>query len=278
MDKSKGGAAGFLAINSNTDPAVQQPCNLSAGFTYLADATNSSTYQFTNKTVADSAVQYVWYFGDGDSSITKHSAHTFTRSGQYNISLKAIRNANCQSLLTQLINVSVPVIPPPCNLLVQISSKIDSLFPREVMFASIVNRTDIRYLWDFGDSHTDTTANPQHVYNSVGTYQVCLKVSGSASCSRDICQTVQINNSIEKLAVVPNPVSNRASLVLNASEKGMFTIRIFDSHGNVVLQSSFNAVAGSNSIALDMSMLKSGLYILRTENRTQNEMTRFLKL
>jgi len=39
----------------------------------------------------------------------------------------------------------------------------------------------VAWSWDFGDSTTDTSQNPSHTYNEVGTYTVVLTVNSSGA-------------------------------------------------------------------------------------------------
>ena len=47
------------------------------------------------------------------------------------------------------------------------------------------------WLWDFGDGNTNTMQNPQHIYASFGTYNVCLTATNSAG-SNTVCQDVAV--------------------------------------------------------------------------------------
>ncbi len=53
------------------------------------------------------------------------------------------------------------------------------------------NGTANSYYWDFGDGDTSTYMNPIHVYDSMGTYTVCLSVTNDCGQETD-CQEVSI--------------------------------------------------------------------------------------
>lgn len=64
-----------------------------------------------------------------------------------------------------------------------------------VSFQSVINSppgTQGFYTWDFGDSNGSSQANPTHVYNSPGTYIVCLQYQ-DPFCVSSICYPVQVN-------------------------------------------------------------------------------------
>ncbi len=49
-------------------------------------------------------------------------------------------------------------------------------------------------LWEFGDGTTSTENNPEHTYDSAGTYQVCLSISSEEDCHDQSCHTITIMN------------------------------------------------------------------------------------
>ena len=53
----------------------------------------------------------------------------------------------------------------------------------------------VYWFWDFGDNTTSTDQNPLHVYNTAGTYGVCLTiVNADQSCQQTYCDTVTVGN------------------------------------------------------------------------------------
>ena len=48
------------------------------------------------------------------------------------------------------------------------------------------------YHWDFGDGHTSSLAMPDHTFDSAGTYQICLIVSGVNNCHDTVCKSLTI--------------------------------------------------------------------------------------
>lgn len=47
---------------------------------------------------------------------------------------------------------------------------------------SLPSSTGVTYLWNFGDSTTSTSANPNHTYTDLGYYQVILKATSAQGC------------------------------------------------------------------------------------------------
>ncbi|MBK8620620.1 MAG: T9SS type A sorting domain-containing protein [Saprospiraceae bacterium] len=75
-----------------------------------------------------------------------------------------------------------------------------------VQFSNLSTNAD-KYLWDFGDGNSSTSAEPIHVFRNEGQYNVCLKVTKN-ECLEDVyCETITIASSlpttIESFMVMP---------------------------------------------------------------------------
>lgn len=115
---------------------------------------------------------YVWYFGDGVNSTTRGPTHAYQHGGDFSPILEVIfsNGTRYKRYKKDLIKVfKVKIIPSESSgdapLSVQFST--DPSLPYGV---SIKN-----YEWDFGDESPHVTdANPTHVFNIAGTYDVSL--------------------------------------------------------------------------------------------------------
>jgi hypothetical protein len=146
------------------------------------------------------------------------------------------------------------------------------------------------YLWEFGDSLTDTLANPLHIYRQRGIYNVSLTVRdtcnqvmqytkkgwveiGSISVSRPITQ----NQSSKQLEVFPNPASDYIRLrwrASNADYSNNNPVNRPDLHIDKVAcwnangqQVNLPVLSGENPSnqdlgVYDVSHLANGLYLL----------------
>jgi PKD repeat protein len=58
---------------------------------------------------------------------------------------------------------------------------------------SIENGQSIQsYLWNFGDGHTSTEAEPSHVYENTGKYSVTLEILKSDNSTENISKEIEI--------------------------------------------------------------------------------------
>ena len=100
------------------------------------------------------------------------------------------------------------------------------------------------YSWDFGDGTSDTAANPVHIYNTTGVYNVTL-ITGNGVCPNDtITQQITVvvigieeNGALSLLPVYPNPAQDFISTSMVNHESSV-RILIQDAVGRMMLQTS----------------------------------------
>ena len=151
------------------------PCILPVPrYTYLV---NNTVATFADSSTG--ATSYHWNFGDGTFSDEKNPVHTFT-NGVFNVCQVVSNGCGSDSTCK---SVQINCTPP-------VSRFFSSYGYPEAQFTdSSVTGWLISRRWDFGDNTTSTDLNPLHVYNSPGTYQVCLTVTDS--CGTDThCENI----------------------------------------------------------------------------------------
>ena len=123
-----------------------------------------------NNLVTPGPWDYLYHFGDGNSSTDPEPVHTYSDPGTYKIT-QIVSRGYCVDSMSQsvTINPSPPVagfmLPETgCNPL-QIQLTNTSLYATS-------------YLWDFGDGGTSTKKDPEYVYVQSGTYVIRLMVFG----------------------------------------------------------------------------------------------------
>jgi PKD repeat protein len=111
------------------------------------------------------AKQYVWDFGDGQTSTEENPEHTYTEKKVYTVKLTALDNNAAENVFESDLPVGFPVAG----------------FDYSVLRATgtFANTSDnaTGYLWDFGDDTTSTEENPVHLYSRKGNYVVKLKAT-----------------------------------------------------------------------------------------------------
>lgn len=152
--------------------------NVSANFTSdVTQVCQGEPVTFQN-TSTGGVTDFVWNFGDGDTSSLANPVHTYDSAGTYSIQLQALNSDGCGDTVT--VNNLITVTPLP-----EANFTVDKLIDCQV--PATFNFTDqsagaVTWLWDFGDSTTSTAPNPSHTYTAFGEYQVSLTITNANGC------------------------------------------------------------------------------------------------
>ena len=130
--------------------------------------------------VSGTITSWQWDFGDGSSSTLQNPTHTYTSSGNYNVSLRVGNSTGCFKTFTRLqyIQINSGVQADFTNNLA-----VSCTAPATINFTNLSGGTGtLTYNWNFGDGNTSTLANPIHTYLSAGNYTVTLIAINSMGC------------------------------------------------------------------------------------------------
>ena len=146
---------------------------------------------FFNNTIGSSNLNFVWDFGDGNSSIAAAPCHFYSSNGIYNVTLTASDISGCVSTLID--TASVVVSMPTASFIADTTHS--TCPPLAVQFSNFSTNIDsaTTYLWNFGDGNTSSLQNPIHTYNIAGTYDVSLIATDANGCSDIILFTNYIS-------------------------------------------------------------------------------------
>jgi gliding motility-associated-like protein len=141
----------------------------------MIDVSDTSNNQTTN---------WLWNFGDGNSSADPSPQHTYQHAGTYVITLQTTNDNGCKAVDTIMVEAfPLPVAAftggPGCE-------------GAPVSFqnqSTIATGVIAYYNWNFGDSTTSNTINPVHTFNTAGTYSVSLVAMSDQGCT-DTAQAV----------------------------------------------------------------------------------------
>jgi PKD repeat protein len=128
-----------------------------------------------------SLTKWQWDFGDGNFTESQNPAHTYTSSGDFNVSLKATNSNGCVTSKTvpAYIHINTGVKADFTN-----STSTSCSAPVTINFTNRSSGSGtLTYKWNFGDGSTSTSANPSHTYSTSGSYTVTLTATNSTGCS-----------------------------------------------------------------------------------------------
>lgn len=158
------------------------------------------TVNFQNNTT--SGVSYLWNFGDGNTSTLIAPSHTYTSNGSYNVQLIATGANGCKDTL--LIPNFVTVQPPSVTYTAPAGGCRNFTFSPVLTVNSVEPVTT--YAWNFGDGNTANTANPTHVYTTIGTFTVTITITTTSGCTATYTSTVSVGEPIA-IDFVANPTT-----------------------------------------------------------------------
>ncbi|MCP4634524.1 MAG: PKD domain-containing protein, partial [candidate division Zixibacteria bacterium] len=121
------------------------------------------------------ATDYLWDFGDGETSTDANPIYAYTTQGMFDVSLQVTLNldgCNQSDEVTYLEYIIVNDLEAEFTSDVTIGT-----YPTSVQFTDQSAGFPDSWLWDFGDDVTSTSQNPQHTYIEAGDYDVSLTVT-----------------------------------------------------------------------------------------------------
>jgi gliding motility-associated-like protein len=129
--------------------------------------------------------QWLWYFGDGNTSTLQNPNHIYEDTGRFTVTLVAFNNGCPDSI--KFFNY-VHVLPPIAKF-----SALGDCSNRLLFNFTDLSIGALTWFWDFGDGATSNAQNPNHTYATLGVYTVKLTVT-NGTCSHFVTQLVNAIN------------------------------------------------------------------------------------
>jgi len=241
--------------------------------TFTADLTNGCaplTVQLTNTTPG--ATNCIWNISDGSMYTGCGSiSTTLTQAGCYDVTLTT-SVGGCTSTVTLADLICVDANP-------QASFIISNGELSELnMLAEFINTSvgASTYLWDFGDSTTSTTENPQHDYtgNPIANYTVMLIATSDLGCVDTAYHTIQLTE--ELIFYVPNAFTPDGDEYNNLFKPVFysgfdpydFSLLIFNRWGEIIFESNDATIGWDGTYGANDSnngIAQNGTYIWKLE-------------
>lgn len=114
--------------------------------------------------------EWLWDFGDGDTSTDQNPIHEYQDPGTYTVELN-VSNLEGVDDEVKVDYVTVGETPPGTEFVADV---LTGGVPLEVHFTDLSTLDPFEWLWDFGDGTTSTEQNPTHTYYVEGDYTVSL--------------------------------------------------------------------------------------------------------
>ncbi|MEO6819027.1 MAG: PKD domain-containing protein [Ginsengibacter sp.] len=222
-----------LSLDFDASPAIACKAPLSVNFNNLSPGENT----------------YLWDFGDKAVANSKNASHTYTKVGNYTVTLTAKNNSGCADTLKKdVIQIGLPVVN--LNLPVGGCTPLTHQFSANFTPAFKINN----YKWNFGDGNTSNSSTPSHQYTKTGSYNVSLIYTTFDGC----VDSVKVENAVK---VGTPPTVNFKATPLNACAK--VPIFFFDLSTNIGDSTSWNWDFGDGGT----SIIKNPEYIYQDTGR-----------
>jgi PKD repeat protein len=194
---------------------ITVPLVVDVNYSTICNPSNSNqiTYYFTDHSsylLGYGSANYLWDFGDGNTSVLQNPNHVYLANGNYNVTLTVTYGAySCSKTITVSVddfNVNYSYLGSECENIPTIT------------FTSVSSPTQIvSWIWDFGDGASSAREIPQRTYNSASTYLTSLQVTDVSGCIASSSGTVIIEPTptINSLSNFGPLCSNDASINLS---------------------------------------------------------------
>jgi len=145
--------------------------------------------QFTNTSnpVTGFITNYLWNFGNNNTSTNTHPSFQFNQHGQFSIQLTAITNNNCLGTITKTVQVNAnPVI------IVSVNNVCANTVLNLSNSSFVAGGQIVQWLWDFGNNNQQSTTQPLYAYNTPGNYVISVTGTSNKGCTSTATTTVTI--------------------------------------------------------------------------------------
>ncbi|MCU0463564.1 MAG: PKD domain-containing protein [Anaerolineae bacterium] len=178
-------AGGENTANQNVSVREALPPAPTAGFTFTV-----TDLSVAFQDLSTGATEWLWDFGDGNTSADQNPTHVYAAANEYNVTL-TVRNAGGENTTNQTVSVREALPPAPT------AGFTFTVTDLSVAFQDLSTGAT-EWAWDFGDGSTSADQNPTHVYAAANNYNVTLTVRNAGGES-----TTNQTVSVSEAAVAP---------------------------------------------------------------------------
>ena len=162
---------------------------------FFANFSSSNSEVFPGDTISFydlsslSPTNWLWHFGDGDSSNAKNPVHVYQNPGIYNVSLITWNDWAADSIVKD----SFILVKDMQADFVTLDSWV--YLGEGCQFEDQTEGNPTNWNWDFGDGDTSSIENPVHIYQNPGSYNVSLAAWNDWVLDTTIKENyIQVNN------------------------------------------------------------------------------------
>ncbi len=138
--------------------------------------------QFTDLSVADSPISYLWNFGDGGTSTLQNPSHLYTEVGIYSVSLNITTAEGCIDTLFMLQQDLVTIHPSPTSLF-NVDPIQTDICHAEITFSDQSSGASSIFYWFDDSTYFSNEANLIYNYTTSGWHRPMQVATNEFGCS-----------------------------------------------------------------------------------------------
>jgi gliding motility-associated-like protein len=205
-----------------------------AQFSATSTCEGNSTLFQNQSTISTGTIRYRWLFGNGDTSNVFQPNYQFLQSGNYQVSLQAKSDHNCNSQIQHPIRIH----PRPLTNLSASNTCVGSIAPVQTTINPLTNSSTFQL--NYGDGTIVSTLLSAHIYTQAGIYQILFSVQSDSGCVASKSTTLQIFAKPSASFAASSACTGDSILFINQSQVSVGTLHYewrFDSLGTSTVSS-----------------------------------------
>ncbi|MEO6903425.1 MAG: PKD domain-containing protein [Bacteroidia bacterium] len=220
-----------------------------------------------SSTVKDGTINnWLWNFGDGSLTFTKHPTHTYKKAGKYFLSLTVTTSYGCR--MSDTLKSPVVIYPTP-KAEFTASSFEASIYEPHIQFKDESIGATL-WDWQFGDNQSSVSQSPYYTYSDTGLFIVTHIAFNQYGCNDTVTHTIRIKE--ETAVFIPNafsPDDNGLNDIFLPKFSGIkeFHMLIFDRWGSQVFKSDDMNIGWNGRFNGTGELLKQDVYIYKIQIR-----------
>lgn len=235
------------------------------------------TVNFTDESIY--AINHLWHFGDGNTSLLSNPIHTYALPGSYDVKLIAENACGTDSTEQSLF---LQGLAPEVHFTASATA---------ITVGDTVQFTDVslfhphtwNWIFEGGTPTTSQVQNPEVVYNNPGIFYVTLIADndfGSSYLHKSqyiFVNTTSISPEEDRnfeVVLYPNPANNNKLYISFTTGATDFSVVIWNIYGAKIKSQIYkNSIS---PVSIDMSNVSSGAYLLQLQTKKHTKTLRFV--
>lgn len=168
--------------------SIQEPPTVRFASDVQSSCTTPLTVNFQNTSTApnNAGLTYLWDFGEGATSTAATPQHTYTREGNFTVSLTAIATGGCRQTLSRADYIQIARMIP------DFAVNGNACVSAPVTLQNTTRPMPQTVRWEFPDGSVQNGLNASFVFTQPGDHVIRMTASGR-DCQETITKTIHVN-------------------------------------------------------------------------------------